>query len=119
MLEALNQGSFLKCENSLGLSIINKLIEQSKRLEKEKIATTFIMMCFSRHYRDLYNSVDSEWTSLYNTVCKKIHVDSKNSYNHTIRIDDVIRCKRLKPGKSNGFDGLTYDYIINRLPLLF
>ena len=82
-----------------------------------------ISLCFSRHYHDLYNSVEfdsDEWTKLYNTVCEEINVDCEDSYNHTIHVDDVIRSiKCLKSGKSDGFDGLTSDYIINGSPLLF
>ena len=75
---------------------------------------------FSSYYEELYNSVsfDSvEWPDLYktfnNTICSEC-------INHIVNVNDVENSiKRLKPGKSDGFDGLTSDYFINASPLFY
>ena len=77
---------------------------------------------FSRYYDDLYNSVDfdhSEMRELYSDVNDRINCCSYGDHSHAISdssVDDAI--KKLKIGKSDGYDGLTSDYIINGTPLL-
>ena len=69
---------------------------------------------------ELYNSVsfDSvEWSDLYktlnNTICNEC-------INHIVNVNDGENSiKKLKPGKSDGFDGLTSDYLINAPPLFY
>ena len=40
--------------------------------------------------------------------------------NHTVNVNDVENAiNKLKPGKSDGFDGITSDYLINASPLCF
>ena len=49
--------------------------------------------------------------SINNKIC--------NEYiNHTVNVNDVENAiNKLKPGKSEGFDGITSDYLINASPL--
>ena len=63
-------------------------------------------------------SFDSvEWSDLYKTINNKI---SNECINHIVNVNDVENSiKRLKPGKSDGFDGLTSDYLINATPLFY
>ena len=81
-----------------------------------------IANAFSRYYDDLYNSVDfdhSEMRELYSDVNDRINCCSYGDHSHAISdssVDDAI--KKLKIGKSDGYDGLTSDYIINGTPLL-
>ena len=79
-----------------------------------------ISSCFSCYYKDLYNSVsfDSiEWSNLYKTINNKI---CNECINHTVNVNDVENAiNKLKPGKSDGFDGITSDYLINASPLCF
>ena len=68
----------------------------------------------------LYNSVDfdhSEMRELYSDVNGRINCCSYGGHSHAISdssVDDAI--KKLKIGKSDGYDGLTSDYIINGTP---
>ena len=76
-----------------------------------------IVHTFSRYYDDLYNSVDfdhSEIRDLYSDVNDRIICCSYGDQSHAISdssVDDAI--KKLKLGKSDGYDGLTSDYINN------
>ena len=77
---------------------------------------------FSRYYDDLYNSIDfdhSKMRELYSDVNDRINCCSYGDHSHAISdssVDDAI--KKLKIGKSDGYDGLTSDHIINGTPLL-
>ena len=75
---------------------------------------------FSSYYEELYNSVtfDSvEWSDLYKTINNKI---CNECISHIVNVNDVENSiKKLKPGKSDGFDGLTSDYLINTSPLFY
>ena len=79
--------------------------------------------CFSNHYKELYNSVsfrNDDWNELYNSICCDMKSDCKDQKTHVISYETVDNAiKNLKPGKSDGFDGLTTDYIINSSPLLY
>ena len=81
-----------------------------------------ISLCFSNHYKQLYNSVDfpsCEWKELYSCVCNDIVSDCNDRDSFTATMDVIINAIiHLKPGKSNGFDGLATDYFINGSPLL-
>ena len=77
-----------------------------------------ILLCFSDYYKHLYNSVDfssCEWKELYGYVCNDIVSDCNDRDSFTVTMDAIIH---LKPGKSDGFDGLSTDYFINGYPLL-
>ena len=71
---------------------------------------------FSRYDDNLYNSVDfdhSEMRELYSDVNDRIYCCSYGDHSHAISdssVDDVI--KKLKLGKSDGYDGLTSDWYI-------
>ena len=84
--------------------------------------TPTISLCFSDHYKQLYNSVDfpsCEWKELYSYVCNDIVSDCNDRDFLIVTIDAIINAiKHLKPGKSDGFDGLSTDYFINGSPLL-
>ena len=75
---------------------------------------------FSRYYEELYNDVsfDSvEWSDLYKTLNNEI---CNECINHIVNVNDVENSiKKLKPGKSDGFDGLTSDYLMNASPLFY
>ena len=79
-----------------------------------------ISSCFSSYYEELYNSVsfDSvEWSDLYKTINNKI---CNECINHIVNVNAVENSiKKLKHGKSDGFDGLTSDYLINASPLFY
>ena len=56
---------------------------------------------------------------IYSNVNDRINCCSYGDHSHAISdssVDDAI--KKLKIGKSDGYDGLTLDYIINGTPLL-
>ena len=56
---------------------------------------------------------------LYSYINDRINCCSYGDYSHAISdssVDDAI--KKLKTGKSDSYDGLTSDYIINGTPLL-
>ena len=53
------------------------------------------------------------YTNYYNKICNEC-------INHIVNVNDVENpIKTLKPGKSDGFDGLTSDYLINASPLFY
>ena len=89
-----------------------------------QIVTSFIIisLCFSVRYKQLYKSVDFpsyEWKELYNYVCNDIVSDCNEREPFTVTINAINNViKHLKPGKSNGFDGLSTDCFINGSPLL-
>ena len=74
----------------------------------------------SSYYEELYSSVsfDSvEWTDLYKTLNNTICYEC---INHIVNVNDVENSiKKQKPGKSDGFDGLTPEYLINASPLFY
>ena len=81
-----------------------------------------LLMHFSNHYNELYNSVDYDEDGtniLYNEVNDGIcHCSGNHSHNiSSSNIKDAIN--KLKRAKNDGYDSLTSDYIINRTPLLF
>ena len=86
-------------------------------LKVSLIMKTFPLV-FLKYYKDLYNSVSFdliEWTNLYKTINNKI---CNECINHTVNVNDVENAiNKLKPGKSDGFDGITSDYLINASPL--
>ena len=60
-----------------------------------------------------------EWKELYSYVCNDIVSDCNDRDSFTVTMDAIINAiKHLKPGKSDGFDGLSTDYFINGSPLL-
>ena len=79
-------------------------------------------LCFSDHYKQLYNPVEfpsCEWKELYSYVCNDIVSDCNNRDSFTVTINAIINAiKHLKPRKGDGFDGLSTDYVINGSPLL-
>ena len=81
-----------------------------------------ISLCFSDHYKHVYNSVEFpswEWKELYSYVCKDIDSYCNDRDSFTVTMDAIINAiKHLKPGKSDGFDGLSTDYFTNDSPLL-
>ena len=80
----------------------------------------YISSYFSSYYKELYNSVSfdsDEWSDLYKTINNKI---CNECINHIVNVNDVENSiKKLKPDKSDGFDGLTSDYFINTSPLFY
>ena len=78
------------------------------RTEKHDIAERF-----SQHYRVLFNSVhydEREMSQLYHDVCSETS-DCKD-HGHCISSDSVHEAlKLMKRGKSDGYDGLTSDYL--------
>ena len=51
------------------------------------------------------------YTKLNNKICNEC-------MNHTVNVNDVENAiNKLKPGKSDGFNGITSDYLINASPL--
>ena len=63
-------------------------------------------------------SFDSvEWSDLYKTINNKI---CNECINHIVNVNNVENSiKKLNPGKSDEFDGLTSDYLINASPLFY
>ena len=80
-------------------------------------------MRFSNNYTELYYSVPFdliEWAGLYNTVCDEICSRGKVTLGYIIETESVtMATKCLKSGKSDGYDGLTSDNLINGSQLLF
>ena len=63
----------------------------------------------------MYNSIES--SNLYRTINNKI---CNECINHIVNVNDVENAiNKLKPGKSDGFDGITSDYLINASLLCF
>ena len=65
----------------------------------------------------MYNYVSFdliEWSNLYKTINNKI---CNECINHTVNVNDVNAINKLKTGKSDEFDGITSDYLINASPL--
>ena len=61
----------------------------------------------------------SEICELYSDVNDRINCCSYGDHSHAISDSSVDHAiKKLKIGKSDGYDGLTSDYIINGTPLL-
>ena len=63
-------------------------------------------------------SFDSvEWSNKYTTIKNEI---CNECVNHTVNVNDVENSiNKLKIGKSDGFDSITSDYLINASPLCF
>ena len=98
---------------------IRKKTQNNKCLVEGNTDDKAISLCFSDHYKQLYNSVDfpsCEWKELYSYVCKDIVSDCNDRDSFTVTMDAIINAiKHLKPGKSNGFHGLSTNYFINIL----
>ena len=55
-----------------------------------------------------------EWKELYSYVCNDIVSDCNDRDSFTVTMDVSINAiKHLKPGNSDGLDGLSTDYFIN------
>ena len=55
-----------------------------------------------------------EWKELYSYVCNDIVSDFNDRDSFTATNDAIINAiKHLKPGKSNGFNGVSTDYFIS------
>ena len=100
---------------------IRKKSRNNKCLVEGDTDDKAVSLCFSDHYKQLYNSVDfpsGEWKELYSYVCNDIVSDCNDRDSFTVTMDAIINAiKYLKPGKSDGFEGLTTDYFINGSPL--
>ena len=58
-------------------------------------------------------------SQLYDAICSDISECDEN-HSHVISEANVVDALRhMKKGKSDGYDGLTYDYLLNGTPLLF
>ena len=72
-----------------------------------------IAECFSQHYKELFNSVncdEEEMSQLYQDVCSE--TGECKDHDHCISSDSVHEAlKVMKRGKSDGYDGLTSDYL--------
>ena len=100
------------------ISKIRKETQNNKCLVEGNTDDKAISLCFSDHYKQLYNSVDfpsCEWKELYSYVCNDIVSDCNDRDSFTVTMDAI---KHLKPRKSDGFDGLYTDYFNNDSPLL-
>ena len=104
------------------ISKIHKKTQNNKCLVEGNTVDKAISLCFSDHYKQLYNFVDfpsCEWKELYSYVCNDIVSDCNDRDSFTVTMDAIINAiKHLKLGKSDGFDGLSTDYFINGSPLL-
>ena len=104
------------------ISKIRKKTQNHKCLVEGNTDDKAISLCFSDHYKQLYNPVDfpsCEWKELYSYLCNDIVPDCNDRDSFTVTMDAIIDAiKHLKPGKSDGFDGLSTDYFINGSPLL-
>ena len=73
------------------------------------------------HYNELFNSVGydvNDMNTLFHEVCGDV-VDDYTVHSTLMSSDDVTSAiKKLKPGKSDGYDGLSSDYYCNGTPLL-
>ena len=57
---------------------------------------------------------------LYDTVCNKVLSCNANDHSHMFSDSNITYAiGKLKRGKSDGYDGLSSDYIINGTPTLF
>ena len=103
------------------ISKIRKKTQNNKCLVVGNTDDKAISLCFSDHYKQLFNSVDfpsCEWKELYSYVCNDIVSDCNDRDSFTVPMDAIINAiEHLKPGKSDGFDGLSTDYFINGSPL--
>ena len=82
---------------------------------------TEISNCFAATYDELFNSVGydvNDMNTLFHEVCGDV-VDDYTVHSTLMSSDDVTSAiKKLKPGKSDGYDGLSSDYYCNGTPLL-
>ena len=104
------------------ISKTRKKTQNNKCLVEGNTNDKAISLCFSDHYKQLYNYVDfpsCEWKELYSYVSNDIVSDCNYRGSFTVTLDAIINTiTHLKPGKSDGFDGLSTDYFINSSPLL-
>lgn len=122
--------AFIRSNTKNYWSQINKIRGRSRKVASiiegySKYAD--IADCFALKYKVLFNSVpsnDSDMHVLYNKVCIDVCnvCTCTNTAEHchcvsAANIESSIR--RLKPGKSDGHEGLTSDYFRNGTPLLF
>ena len=86
-----------------------------------------ILFVFTNTYNCMYNSVsykEHDITELLHEtsddIANKCHgVNINNGHLHYFNVDTIISSvKKLRIGKSDGFDGLTSDYILNGSKLL-
>ena len=83
---------------------VKRIDSNQKRKKKTRIAKGFLENK-SRNY------------NLYRTINNKI---CNECINHTVDVNDVENAiNKLKPGKSDGFDCLTSDYLMNASSLCF
>ena len=103
------------------ISKIRKKTQNNKCLVEGNTDDKASSLCISDHYKQLYNNVDfpsCEWKELYSYVCNDIVCDCNDRDTFTVTMDAIINAiKHLKPGKSDGFDGVSTDYFINGSPL--
>ena len=76
---------------------------------------------FAATYNELFNYVGydvNDMNTLFHEVCGDV-VDDYAVHSTLMSSDDVTSAiKKLKPGKSDGYDGLSSDYYCNGTPLL-
>ena len=103
------------------ISKIRKKIHNNKCLVEGNTDDKAILLCFSDHYKQLYNSANfssCEWKELYSYVCNDIMSDCNDRDFFTVTMDAIINAiKHLKPGKSDGLDSLSTYYFIK--PCIF
>ena len=93
--------------------------------ESVLLKVTPTTMQFRCVYLIIINSFITLWISLlvsgwsYSYVCNDIVSDCNDRDSFTVTMAAIINAiKHLKPGKSDGFNGLSTDYFINGSPLL-
>ena len=75
------------------ISKIRKKAQNNKCLVECNTDDKAISLCFSDHYKQLYNSVDfpsCEWKELYSYVCNDIVSDCNYKDSFTVTMDVVI-----------------------------
>ncbi len=119
--------SFLSSNKRNFWKEISKIRGRSKRIASiiEGCSDNIsIADCFAHKYKQLFNSVHvpNDMCHLYNNVCYDLSM-YKHKQVDLGRIIPFIHVKHsingMKSGKSDGFEGLTSDYLKNGTPLLF
>ena len=76
---------------------------------------------FAATYNELFNSVGydiNDMNTLFHEVCGDV-VDDCAVHSTLMSSDGVTSAiKKLKPGKSDGYDGLSSDYCCNGTPII-
>ena len=76
---------------------------------------------FAATSNELFNSVGydvNDMNTLFHEVCGDV-VDDYTVHSTLMSSDDVTSAiKKLKPGKSDGYDGLSSDYYCNGNPII-